>query len=151
MLKRNDTHHPDWVTQPPRDSEKRGFGAWATFAQSIVAEFGVVVGWGIHEPRDISDQRNIVAFLLITTRALEEGVFGRKVREMSIPPTSLKILSAHRKQWADLQNTELLSAGVQDRVDHRSLREQRADAIAVGDMEMAEALSRSPQRKLDRA
>lgn len=36
-----------------------------TFAQSIVEEFVVAVGWGIHLPRDISDERNIVEFILL--------------------------------------------------------------------------------------
>jgi hypothetical protein len=98
----------------------------------------------------ISDQRNIVAFLLITTRAIIGNGFGPKVREMSVRPTAINIIADHRKAWADLQNAELELAGFTDRVDHRSLAAQREEALAVGDLTKAQGLDRKPQKKLDR-
>lgn len=120
------------------------------FARSIVDEFGVVAGWGIHLPRDISDERNIVAFILLSTRALEGDAFDGKIREMSVRPSSINIISRHRKLWADIQNEELAKAGLSERVDHRSLKKQREDAIATGNADLANELDRAPGRKLDR-
>ena len=118
------------------------------FARSIVEEFSVVVGWGIHKPRDYTDERSITAFLLISTRALEGGQFTRKVREMSVRPSALIIIEAHRELWAKIQNIELEAAGFDERVDHRSLKAQRAEALAMGDMKRATMLDREPTRKI---
>lgn len=117
------------------------------FAQAIVEEFSVVVGWGIHAPREYTDQRNIVAFLLLTTREVGKEGFTRKVREMSVRPTSIFILERFRKLWADLINKELDTAGLSERVDHRSLKARRSEALEAGDNLEAGLLDREPQAR----
>ena len=119
-------------------------------AQTIVDEFELVVGWAIHAPRRISDDRNQTAFLLITTRGLEDGIFGKKIREMSVRPSSQMILTRHRKLWATIQNTAMEQAGRSDRVDERTLKEQRKTALNDGDIEGANLLDREPGKKLHR-
>lgn len=119
------------------------------FAQAIVEEFSVVVGWGIHAPREYSDERNIVAFLLLTTRELGKEGFTRKVREMSDRPTAISILVRFRKFWADLINKELEAAGFSERVDHRSLKERRSEALEAGDRLEAGLLDREPQARFN--
>lgn len=118
------------------------------FAQAIVEEFSVVVGWGIHAPREYSDRRNIVAFLLLTTREIGKDGFTRKVREMSIRPTSIQILERYRELWANLINKELEVAGIEERVDHRSLKDRREAALEIGDTDKAEQLDREPQARV---
>lgn len=116
-------------------------------AKALVDEFAVVVGWGIHGPREYSDKRNVVAFLLLTTREIGEDGFTRKVREMSIKPSSITVLARYRELWANLINEELAAAGFDERVDHRSLKEQKKAALEAGDLDGAERLDREPQAR----
>jgi hypothetical protein len=53
-----------------------------------------------------------------------------------------------RQSWAELQNKALDKYGHEARVDHRSLEDQRKDAIEKGDLEKAELLNRSPEYHL---
>ena len=50
---------------------------------------------------------------------------------------------------ADIQNEELAKAGLSVRVDHRSLKKQRENALATGNAGLARELDRAPGRKLD--
>ena len=121
------------------------------FARAIVEKYSVVVGWGIHEPREYSDKRNIVAFLLLTTREIDKDGFARKVREMSVRPTSLTILEGFRELWANLVNSELAAAGLDERVDHRSLKARKKAALEIGDIVEAGLLDREPQARFSAA
>ena len=122
-----------------------------SLAKSIVQDFSLVVGWGIHAPREYSDTRNITAFLLLTTREMSEDGFTRKVREMSVRPTSITILEGFRELWANLVNSELAAAGLDERVDHRSLKDRRNEALEIGDIIEAERLDREPQARFSAA
>jgi hypothetical protein len=53
-----------------------------------------------------------------------------------------------RKIFADIQNKYLAKYNQTVRVDHRSLKEQREEALAVGDTAKAIELNRPPERKL---
>ncbi len=55
-----------------------------------------------------------------------------------------------RRRWAELANEALAEAGHDVRIDHRSLSEQCAEAIAQGDLEKAEELNRLPKGRLPR-
>ena len=56
-----------------------------------------------------------------------------------------------RKDWADRANSALERAGRAERIDHRTLVEQRDEALANGDPERAVSLDRDPQIHLGRA
>ncbi|MDE0006598.1 MAG: MobA/MobL family protein [Rhodospirillaceae bacterium] len=49
-----------------------------------------------------------------------------------------------RAAWAELANRELASCGLDCRIDHRTLKAQREDALAAGDLALADALDRAP-------
>ena len=49
-----------------------------------------------------------------------------------------------RKVWADFANEALAAAGHSARIDHRTLVDQRAEALAKGDLARAAALDRAP-------
>ncbi|TXT23532.1 MAG: mobL3, partial [Rhodocyclaceae bacterium] len=53
-----------------------------------------------------------------------------------------------RAAWASMENRHLSAAGIDGRVDHRSLKDQHADAVARGDLEAAERFNRPPEPKL---
>lgn len=54
-------------------------------------------------------------------------------------------LQARRKVWEKLANDALCNARVPERIDSRSLQEQRADALKRHDFQRAEMLDRVPQ------
>ncbi len=59
-----------------------------------------------------------------------------------------KYLCKMRRDFAMLQNEALEKAGFSVRVDHRTLKEQRASALARGDFKLAKLLDRVPERHL---
>lgn len=59
-------------------------------------------------------------------------------------------LELSRKRWAEMVNEALAEAGHDTRIDHRSLADQCAEAIANDDLEKAEELNRPPKGRLPR-
>lgn len=57
-------------------------------------------------------------------------------------------LTATRKLWADMANEALAKAGHSARIDHRSLKAQREEALAGGDHERAKQLDRPAQEHI---
>lgn len=53
-----------------------------------------------------------------------------------------------RARWAEMTNEALAQAGHDARVDHRSLADQRTEALAKGELERAALLDRAPQQHL---
>lgn len=53
-----------------------------------------------------------------------------------------------RARWAEMTNEALAQAGHDARVDHRSLADQRAEALEKGDLARAAELDRAPQQHL---
>ncbi len=105
------------------------------FSRQIADRYNVAVDTTIHAPREGGDKRNFHAHLLATTREATESGLGRKAplelsetnRFLRGMPKSSHEFTAVRKLWADLTNEALLQAGIEARVDHRSLRAQGID------------------------
>lgn len=64
-----------------------------------------------------------------------------KVREWNNQSTVPRL----RTSWAAMHNAELKKYGLDARIDHRSLEDQKKDALAKGDTEKAAELDRSPE------
>ncbi|MFA6105968.1 MAG: MobA/MobL family protein [Patescibacteria group bacterium] len=62
--------------------------------------------------------------------------------------TNIKMPKIVRKQCFDLQNKYLLEIGAEKLLDHRTLLEQRIEALQNGDITKAEKLDREPEVKL---
>ena len=92
------------------------------FARAIVARHGCAADVAIHAPGREGDHRNHHAHILCTTRRLTPDGFGEKCRELDDRKT--KAVDGWRERFAVLQNEHLERAGVAERVDHRSLKEQ---------------------------
>ena len=120
----------------------------ADFAQALVERYGVAADVAIHAPHREGDDRNHHAHVLTTTRAMGPEGLGAKTRVLDAAKTGGPEIEAMRGTWAELQNRALERAGERDRVDHRSLEVQRADALTRGDTLAAEALDRAPEVKL---
>lgn len=120
------------VLLPPELNPAQRIQLVQTFARELANRYGGAVDCAIHEPRPGSDQRNHHAHLLMTTRevtpqglghrtALELG--GREAHLRGLGPTKAEYLLI-RERWAQMTNDALRDAGLEARVDHRSLKDQ---------------------------
>lgn len=112
--------------------------------QALVRDFvrrefvskGMVADIGYHD-----NPGNPHAHILLTMRqATKDGFAKRKSREWN----DEQQLVDWRKAWAHAANKALEAAGSDKRIDHRTLKAQRAEALARGDMELARELDREP-------
>ena len=112
-------------------------------SQDLVDLYGIAAQLAVHAPDRDGDQRNHHAHILITTRRWNHdgpGVkaqlewSGTQCRDYGVAKPKDEI-RALRERWADIQNAALERAGVDARVDHRSLADQeiyRAPQVHVG-------------------
>ena len=121
------------------DAEQRKALA-VEFAELIADRHGVAVDVAIHAPGPGSDERNYHAHLLCTTREVsrtEGGAIqlGEKAKieigdkdraKLGLGPAADEIKEL-REQWATLANEHLARAGREERIDHRSYKEQGID------------------------
>ncbi|ECS4940271.1 hypothetical protein A9T59_23500 [Salmonella enterica subsp. enterica serovar Hadar] len=75
------------------------------------------------------DSDNPHFHVMLTTRKLtpDGSGFGQKVREWN----SKEQLEGWRKSWADTANEHMQRAGIDARIDHRSLKDQKAELDAL--------------------
>lgn len=119
------------------------------FAREIVERHGCIADVSIHEPGREGDNRNHHAHILCSTRRLTPEGFGEKTRELDDRKT--KEVDRWRERFATIQNERFQVAGIEARVDHRSLQEQgidRAPAQHLGPTATAiERRTGQPSRK----
>lgn len=114
-----------------------------SWARDELVSHGMVADVCIHNPEPVpGGSPNRHAHILCTVRGFD-GDGWSKTKNRSWNDKAL--LQHWRKSWAEAQNKALDAAGCADRVDHRSLDDQRQAALDVGDMAQAEALDRPPE------
>ena len=101
---------------------------------SLVREFvreefvarGMVADFSLHDhvARDGGEQPH--AHVMLTMRSIDGDGFGLKVRDWN----SDELLVHWRERWAEVTNEVLAEAGVDARIDHRTLAVQHAEAKA---------------------
>ncbi|MBS0579543.1 MAG: MobA/MobL family protein [Proteobacteria bacterium] len=105
------------------------------FTREITERYGVVADLSIHEPRAGGDPRNFHAHILTTTRAVAPAGLGAKSgldmrplerRRHGLPDHRQEYVNV-RERWAQMTNDALREAGIEARVDHRSLAAQGID------------------------
>lgn len=111
----------------------------------LVERYGVAVLVAIHEPSEAGDDRNYHAHILFSTRLLGADGFGAKTTVLDNHKTGKDEVRHLRAEVARLTNQHLAAAGVAQRVDHRSLRDQATSAARRGDTAGVARLSRTPQ------
>lgn len=114
------------------------------FVRDQFVSRGMVADVAIHAPSRHGDDRNHHAHIMLTTRALTAEGFGPKAREWN----RAEQLEQWREAWAQHSNRALERAQVHERVDHRCLEAQRAEATQGGFLDRADALDRAPTIKL---
>jgi hypothetical protein len=108
-----------------------------TFSQQVADRYRVVVDLAIHAPRPDGDPRNHHAHVLFSSREITADGFGAKAgldadarrQHQSGLPVGIAEIRAVRERWANLTNEALWEAGVDARIDHRSLRAQGIDRV----------------------
>ena len=105
---------------------------------------GMVADVAYHD----QDGENPHVHVLLTMRRLAGSAFSAK-KERGW--NKRECVGEWRSRWAHDVNAFLRRAGCQNRVDHRTLDAQRADALAAGDDELAAKLDRAPGRHYGRA
>ena len=128
---------PHELTPEQRLALIRGFVMEEFVARGMVADLA------LHDPLpDESDARHFHAHVLLTLReAHGNGLSRVKTREWN----SDTLLMRWRQQWEVHANRALELAGHAARIDHRSLLDQRDNALQRGDDLAARSLDRLPQ------
>ena len=107
-------------------------------------KLGMIADIALHIPRPGrgEDERNVHAHVMLTLRqGTPQGLYAVKTREWN----SRELLKHWRLAWAEHANRALAEAGIQTRIDARSLAKQREFALAEGDEAHARSLAREPE------
>jgi hypothetical protein len=97
------------------------------FVRSQFVDRGMVADIALHAPGRIGDERNHHAHILLTTREIAAEGFTTKNRDWN----KVEVLEGWREAWARDSNAALERAGIEDRVDHRTLVAQRDEALEL--------------------
>lgn len=120
-----------------------------SWAELELASRGMIVDIAIHDPEPGEHgNRNTHAHIMSTMRELDPAQPDGWAKNKNRDWNSDELLRDLRRSWAEFQNGALMMAGTRDQVDHRSLKDQRAAAVAVGDELAAEILERPPEPRL---
>lgn len=95
------------------------------FCQEHFIKNGMIADIAFHK----LDSDNPHFHVMLTTRQLtpDGSGFGQKVREWN----SKEQLQEWRKSWADTANEHMQAAGIDARIDHRSLKDRKAELDAI--------------------
>jgi len=94
------------------------------FCQSQFVDRGMVADIALHAPGRTGDERNHHAHILLTTREMDADGFTTKNRDWN----AVEALEEWRAAWSRDANVALERAGIEERVDHRTLVAQRDEA-----------------------
>lgn len=119
--------------------------------QAVVDRYQVAAMVAVHAPDAHGDQRNFHGHLLFTTRVVSSEGLGKRVDVLDSRKTGPAEILWLREKVAALTNAALSSEGIAERVDHRTLKAQAAEAEAAGDIDKAAELTREPTRHQGRA
>ena len=88
---------------------------------------GMIADVALHAPGREGDLRNHHAHIMLTTREVGPEGFGAKERDWN----AKELLVDWRGSWAEHVNDTLERYDISERVDHRTLVAQRADALSM--------------------
>tara|TARA_R100000935_G_C2839773_1_gene170289 strand:+ start:1047 stop:2342 length:1296 start_codon:yes stop_codon:yes gene_type:complete len=94
------------------------------FVQREFVDRGMIADMAVHEGKARDGQSQPHAHVMLTMRELTGDGFGKKDRSWNAPD----LLVGWREAWAREANVALERAGRSERIDHRSLDAQRAEA-----------------------
>lgn len=94
----------------------------AEYCQKNFVDKGMIADVAFHD----LDGKNPHAHVMLTLKTIGPEGFGKKDRSWN----DKKMMLQWRESWATMSNSYLEAAGSEERIDHRSLRTQCADALA---------------------
>lgn len=94
----------------------------AEYCQKNFVDKGMIADIAFHD----LDSNNPHAHVMLTLKTITATGFGKKDRSWN----DKKMMLQWRESWATMSNSYLETAGREERIDHRSLRIQCADALA---------------------
>ncbi|EJH7016073.1 MobA/MobL family protein [Salmonella enterica] len=94
----------------------------AEYCQKNFVDKGMIADIVFHD----LDSKNPHAHVMLTLKTITAAGFGKKERSWN----DKKMVVQWRESWATMSNSYLEAAGSEERIDHRSLRTQYADALA---------------------
>lgn len=92
------------------------------YCQKNFVDKGMIADIAFHD----LDSKNPHAHVMLTLKTIGPEGFGKKDRSWN----DKKIMLQWRESWATMSNSYLEAAGSEERIDHRSLSTQCADALA---------------------
>lgn len=131
------------VALPHELSNEQRSDLAAEISRCLVQRYRFAVQSSIHEPQT-ADGLNYHVHILATTRRVDAEGLKDKTRELDGGPSGRGEVEWIRQMVGEVINAHLAAAGVSARVDHRSLKEQAAEAEEQGDELTAAELSRAP-------
>ncbi|EGQ6875962.1 MobA/MobL family protein [Escherichia coli] len=93
----------------------------AEYCQKNFVDKGMIADIAFHD----LNGKNPHAHVMLTLKTITAAGFGKKDRSWN----DKKIMIQWRESWATMSNSYLEAAGCEERIDHRSLRTQCADAL----------------------
>lgn len=115
--------------------------------RDLVGRYGFAAQASIHSP-PTDDGLNYHAHILATTRRMRSEGLVDKTRELDGGASGRNEIEWVREMVADRINEHLERAGIEARVDHRSLQAQSDAAIERGDLLTAAMLAREPTQPI---
>lgn len=97
------------------------------FVQEQFVDRGMIADIALHAPGRDGDDRNHHAHILLTTREIGPEGFTTKNRDWN----KVELLEGWREAWARDANLALERAGIEERIDHRTLEAQRDEALEL--------------------
>ena len=94
----------------------------AEYCQKNFVDKGMIADIAFHD----LDSKNPHAHVMLTLKTITAAGFGKKDRSWN----DKKMVVQWRESWATMSNSYLEATGSEERIDHRSLRTQCADALA---------------------
>ena len=115
------------VALPSELSTEQNSDLVRAFVREQFVARGMIADVALHAPGREGDQRNHHAHIMLTTREVGPEGFGPKNRDWN----AKELLVDWRGSWAEHVNDTLERHDVHERVDHRTLVAQRADALSL--------------------
>ncbi len=129
----------------PRELDAEGRRALVdSYVREQFVSQGMIADVSLHRGHSADGQEQPHAHVMLTMRDLTGEGFGKKNRDWN----AAERLEGWRSAWADHANRALERAGCDERIDHRSLKDQREAARDRGDAEGEEDLGREPLGKV---
>jgi len=129
----------------PRELDAEGRRALVdSYVREQFVSQGMIADVSLHRGHSADGQEQPHAHVMLTMRDLTGEGFGKKNRDWN----AAERLEGWRSAWADHANQALERAGCDERIDHRSLKDQREAARDRGDAERESDLDREPLGKV---